>query len=453
MEGSDAAGVLAAAFLREQLTLRPDQAERVCAAAASLLKRSAPEERTEAAFVADAVAGVVGIRSGVPGAVDQLERAAAAHRDEVRLHEDVRLSALAALVALGLTRPQDVRPALGSHIDLPDDEGAADDPGVPLAELAWLVGVADVWIGDIPRGIPMLERATALSTDQPVVAALSHMLLGKALAWRGDVVGARLHLVAARELAAGSDAVELGNGHLECSVYVPLVVGDDEGFVAILELLATPGRGRLSGLGPEYRLELATAVAVAGDHTRARQLVADLHDPLFAGRPVPALVRAWADWVGDLDSAQAAAEAELLASSATLPAERSTAARLAWLLGSHAARQGRRRDAIRLLESAGERFTAMGALGYVRRIEREIAQLEHPCTAPIDRPDGVTVRRGDLATLTPAERRVAEAVSGGLSNREVAELLVLSERTVEAHLSSIFRKLGVRNRTQLAVRI
>lgn len=55
-----------------------------------------------------------------------------------------------------------------------------------------------------------------------------------------------------------------------------------------------------------------------------------------------------------------------------------------------------------------------------------------------------------LATLTPQERIVARAVARGRSTREVANLLVVSPRTVESHLSRIYRKLGLSGRTALA---
>ncbi len=54
--------------------------------------------------------------------------------------------------------------------------------------------------------------------------------------------------------------------------------------------------------------------------------------------------------------------------------------------------------------------------------------------------------------LTSQETRVALLVAQGLSNKEVAAQLFLSPRTVETHLSSVFRKRGFRNRTDLAVR-
>lgn len=58
-----------------------------------------------------------------------------------------------------------------------------------------------------------------------------------------------------------------------------------------------------------------------------------------------------------------------------------------------------------------------------------------------------------LAGLSAREAEVARAVSAGRSNREVAELLHISERTVKAHLGMVFEKFGVRDRLQLALRL
>tara|TARA_R110001583_G_scaffold132142_1_gene284018 strand:- start:770 stop:1390 length:621 start_codon:yes stop_codon:yes gene_type:complete len=58
-----------------------------------------------------------------------------------------------------------------------------------------------------------------------------------------------------------------------------------------------------------------------------------------------------------------------------------------------------------------------------------------------------------LAGLTEREREVALAVARGLTNKEVAAALAITERTVKAHLSAIFEKLAVRDRMQLALRM
>lgn len=59
----------------------------------------------------------------------------------------------------------------------------------------------------------------------------------------------------------------------------------------------------------------------------------------------------------------------------------------------------------------------------------------------------------DLSVLSEREAQVARAVAAGKSNREVADQLCISERTVKAHLGSVFDKLGVRDRLQLALRL
>jgi DNA-binding NarL/FixJ family response regulator len=53
-----------------------------------------------------------------------------------------------------------------------------------------------------------------------------------------------------------------------------------------------------------------------------------------------------------------------------------------------------------------------------------------------------------LATLTPQQLRVLVLVAEGQLNKQIADALAIQERTVKAHLTAIFEKLGVRNRTQ-----
>ena len=65
-----------------------------------------------------------------------------------------------------------------------------------------------------------------------------------------------------------------------------------------------------------------------------------------------------------------------------------------------------------------------------------------------------TWRRGPAgAPLTPRELEVARLVSGGATNREIAETLFLSPKTVERHVSNALKKLGARNRTELGERL
>ncbi len=56
-----------------------------------------------------------------------------------------------------------------------------------------------------------------------------------------------------------------------------------------------------------------------------------------------------------------------------------------------------------------------------------------------------------LDGLTPREREIVQQIGGGSSNKEIAHQLHVSEKTVKAHLTSIFRKLGVSDRLHLAL--
>lgn len=59
------------------------------------------------------------------------------------------------------------------------------------------------------------------------------------------------------------------------------------------------------------------------------------------------------------------------------------------------------------------------------------------------------LRRG-LEALTASERRITELAADGLTNREIAQTLFVTTRTVEGHLTNVFNKLDVKTRTGLA---
>ncbi len=92
------------------------------------------------------------------------------------------------------------------------------------------------------------------------------------------------------------------------------------------------------------------------------------------------------------------------------------------------------------LSTAYDTFVGLGARPWATRT-----------AVMLGRHDGAPV--GPLALLTKAELRVAAAVARGLSNRDAADMLFLSPKTVDAHLQRIYRKLDVTSRTELAVLI
>jgi DNA-binding NarL/FixJ family response regulator len=85
-------------------------------------------------------------------------------------------------------------------------------------------------------------------------------------------------------------------------------------------------------------------------------------------------------------------------------------------------------------------FTRLGAEPWAERARAEL-QASGATSAPSE---------GAFADLTAQELQVALKVAEGATNREVGAALFLSHKTVEAHLSRAFRKLGVRSRAELA---
>jgi DNA-binding CsgD family transcriptional regulator len=110
-------------------------------------------------------------------------------------------------------------------------------------------------------------------------------------------------------------------------------------------------------------------------------------------------------------------------------------------LGAAQRRAGRRTAARERLRAAADLALSGGALALAERANEELAALG-------SRPRKVL--QSGLDALTPSERRVAEMAAGELSNREIAQALFVTVKTVELHLSSAYRKLALGSRRELA---
>jgi non-specific serine/threonine protein kinase len=142
--------------------------------------------------------------------------------------------------------------------------------------------------------------------------------------------------------------------------------------------------------------------------------------------------------------------------------------RAAWLLGSAQAlweRTGGRLSGSVALEDYHQRSAALaaGALGTAKYSELHTAgatgQIAALAIAGTDVLPGLPAPRvaDEIScwqgndTLTAREREIAVLVTRGLSNRDIAERLVISKRTVDAHVNHIFAKLEISSRVQLAI--
>jgi DNA-binding NarL/FixJ family response regulator len=109
-------------------------------------------------------------------------------------------------------------------------------------------------------------------------------------------------------------------------------------------------------------------------------------------------------------------------------------------LGAALRRSNQRTEARELLREGLDLAVRSGALPLVERAEHELGAT------------GARPRRlllSGVESLTASERRVAQFAAEGLSNKDIAQALFVTTKTVEVHLSNVYRKLGIGSRTEL----
>jgi DNA-binding CsgD family transcriptional regulator len=362
---------------------------------------------------------------------------------------------------------------------------AEADPGVPAHQLILFAGSALVWIEEYERARRLLgqivQRARAASApgELPLVLAALADLDYRTGRWPAAYAGA-------------TEAVRLAGDTRQTAV-VPYAL------TCVARIAAAQGREDDCRAHAERALELAGAIGAGSTPVLARsalgllelglghpreaigelEQVARMSEELGVGEPGvaqwgPDLIEAYVR-SGDVERAQQAldrfnSEAErtarvwalaaaarcrgLLApedefeeafqaafelhSRTPTPFER---ARSELAFGERLRRARRRADAREWLRRALETFQSLGAPVWMDRAHTEL----HASGETVRRREGVP-----LTDLTPQELQVALLVGEGATNREVGAALFLSPKTVEAHLSRIYRKLSIRSRTELA---
>lgn len=324
----------------------------------------------------------------------------------------------------------------------------AGDPGETLGFVREGQALRASWRGNLTLARSLMDDAFALYRSSCSGSGRLYLLMGSLRigAYEG---GAALVRHQAHELRSGAARIG-GLQNARIADYAEGVIALAQGRVddALLHL-APFDQPQLLGRTPwdpvpMGRASLVEALVRAGEPQRAedaaRELEHDLGpspDPFARGLVARAL---------GIASDGGCAEELLLRSIAAYqeagaPLE---VARSQLLLGELHRRERRVQPARRELRAAAAAFDRAGATAWRARALGELRATR--ASVPPPTPDA-------LAGLTPQERRVAEAVAAGASDRQVAAELFLSTRTVGYHLGHVYQKLGVSSRTALAARL
>jgi ATP/maltotriose-dependent transcriptional regulator MalT len=307
-----------------------------------------------------------------------------------------------------------------------------------LARLEW-------WRGDFAATARYAEEAIMLSVQSGSETMRSFGLAHRAAArvGSGDLAGARADLSESRTLVDKTGYMQGVAWLLASQGFLELSLGDAETAERTLApLVAMIEETGVSEPFAAYFLpDAIEALIGVGQLSRAEVLL----EP-FARR-AKELDRRWAiagaarcrsllvSAQGDLESGLAEAEDAVVRSQdLEMPVE---LGRALLALGQVRRRRGERRAAREAFERALAIFRDLGAPLWAERATEELRRIP--------------IKRGPRADLTATEEQVAALAAAGRTNREIAGTLFMSPKTVEANLTRIYGKLGIRARAELGV--
>jgi DNA-binding CsgD family transcriptional regulator len=263
-------------------------------------------------------------------------------------------------------------------------------------------------------------------------------------AHRGNLARARIEGEQALSLAASMRNLTVSMMSESVLGFIDLSADDHAGAVRHLEGL--PEQKAAMDVGEpaivRFQADAVEALLGVGEVDRAARLAEDLE---VQGRAVD---RPWARVTGArsrglVHAARGELEAALAASDRALVEHRRLAVpfelgRTYLVKGTIERRSKRKGAAKESLSMAVHVFERLGAHVWAAKARAELERTGLRPKAPLE--------------LTPTELRIAELVKTGMTSREVADALFISVKTVDSNLTRIYRKLGVRSRTELATK-
>ena len=407
--------------------------------AARRARELAPSDHETADYLAELnLAEALFISGRSAEGVPMFERAVAILDESSELRSDPHLATRGAIALCWLERCAEARKLLHGAVATARQRGAVGVLPYALFMASWAARRTGAWqeaVANATEGV-----ALARELGQETIAAECLFELTPIAAARGDETAFRAYVedgvaVAGRTgarylveaITAQIGVLELGLGRFEEAV------SELEGSATRLEQLGI----RLNEFVPAPDLVEALSRLNRLDDARAALELLPRHEAH------PRTGKALAARCRGLVAGEADFERHFVESLELHPDDEDVfaKARTRLCFGERLRRTRRRVEARDQLRPALEVFERLGAVPWADRARSEL------------RASGEAARRREpstVAELSPQELQVARFVAEGLSNKEVAAQLFLSPRTIDSHLRSVFAKLEITSRTQLA---